>query len=237
MRRNKAVFLYDLTGNMAEPWRKAGYTCYIVDMQHPDGVSVDPQRPGLIKVGMKLEDDFNTLKALVAVVGNGDVAFVAGFPPCDDMAVSGARWFEAKLKANPECQNQAAARARFVEVMGNRWQCPWMAENPVSILSTMWRKPDFSFDPCDYAMYLPVDDVHPEHPDIIPRRDRYRKKTLIWCGNGFIQPQKLPYAPLKEANPGWAKLGGKSLRTKNIRSATPRGFALAVFEANRDDKE
>ena len=28
------------------------------------------------------------------------------------------------------------------------------------------------------------------------------------------------------------KLGGKSLRTKNIRSATPRGFAQAVFAAN-----
>ena len=28
------------------------------------------------------------------------------------------------------------------------------------------------------------------------------------------------------------KLGGKSLKTKNIRSATPRGFAKAVFLAN-----
>ena len=28
------------------------------------------------------------------------------------------------------------------------------------------------------------------------------------------------------------KLGGKSLKTKNIRSATPRGFAKAVFEFN-----
>ena len=26
--------------------------------------------------------------------------------------------------------------------------------------------------------------------------------------------------------------GGKSLRTKNIRSATPRGFAKAVYEVN-----
>ena len=33
-------------------------------------------------------------------------------------------------------------------------------------------------------------------------------------------------------NPGWKKCGGKSTRTKNIRSATPRGFAQAVFEAN-----
>jgi hypothetical protein len=29
------------------------------------------------------------------------------------------------------------------------------------------------------------------------------------------------------------KLGGKSMKTKNIRSATPRGFARAIFEANQ----
>ena len=32
--------------------------------------------------------------------------------------------------------------------------------------------------------------------------------------------------------PQAAGLGGKSQRTKNIRSATPRGWARAVFEAN-----
>ena len=36
---------------------------------------------------------------------------------------------------------------------------------------------------------------------------------------------------LNFSGPAW-KLGGKSLRTKNIRSATPRGFAKAVFAAN-----
>jgi len=30
----------------------------------------------------------------------------------------------------------------------------------------------------------------------------------------------------------WGKLGGKSVKTKNIRSATPRGFAKAVALAN-----
>lgn len=28
------------------------------------------------------------------------------------------------------------------------------------------------------------------------------------------------------------RLGGNSIKTKNIRSATPRGFARAIFEAN-----
>jgi hypothetical protein len=33
-------------------------------------------------------------------------------------------------------------------------------------------------------------------------------------------------------NPAHQKLGGKSARTKYIRSLTPRGFSQAVFEAN-----
>ena len=39
-----------------------------------------------------------------------------------------------------------------------------------------------------------------------------------YYGNGYSKPMM--------------KLGGKSQKTKNIRSATPRGFAQAVFEAN-----
>lgn len=227
----KAVFPFDYTGIMAEPWRQAGYTCFIIDAQHPAGITIDPARPGLIKVGMWIENDEQTLAALTGIVGEG-VRMVAGFPPCDDMAVSGARWFAAKLEADPLCQQKAAARAQFMQVLGEAWGCPWMAENPVSILANLWRPSDFRFDPCDYALYLPADDVHPTYPEYIPPRDRYRKKTCIWHGNGFVEPQKMPYAPFKAAFPGWQKLGGKSIRTKNIRSATGRGFAAAVFAAN-----
>ncbi len=35
-----------------------------------------------------------------------------------------------------------------------------------------------------------------------------------------------------QPNDWYSKVGGKSQRTKNYRSKTPRGFARAVFEAN-----
>ena len=31
--------LYDLTGKFVEPWAKAGYDCYCVDIQHPKGTT------------------------------------------------------------------------------------------------------------------------------------------------------------------------------------------------------
>lgn len=66
----------------------------------------------------------------------------------------------------------------------------------------------------------------------IAPRDAYPKKTCLWTGNGFNMPYWLP-VPVEEGySRQHKKLGGKSMCTKNIRSATPRGFALAVFEAN-----
>ena len=110
---------------------------------------------------------------------------------------------------------------------------PYMIENPVSVLSSLWRKPDHVFHPCAYGGYLPENDKHPVFPDIIPPRDAYSKKTCLWTGNGFVMPEPNQVLPEGDSNPGWAKLGGKSSRTKMIRSLTPRGFAKAVMLANQ----
>lgn len=80
------VSLFDLTGNMVRPWVEAGYTAYIVDMQHPAGHSSD--EPNIIKVGANIRHGFE-LPGITPV-------FVSAFPPCDHLAVSGARWFKGK---------------------------------------------------------------------------------------------------------------------------------------------
>ena len=46
-------------------------------------------------------------------------------------------------------------------------------------------------------------------------------------------PEKKPVSILDRYSDQFKLLGGKSLKTKNIRSATPRGFAKAVCEANK----
>ena len=49
--------------------------------------------------------------------------------------------------------------------------------------------------------------------------------------NKLLQPKRPTQKP-DGYSQQHLKLGGKSQRTKDIRSATPRGFARAVFEAN-----
>lgn len=88
----------------------------------------------------------------------------------------------------------------------------WALENPVGRLQKLrpqLGKPWY-FNPCDFG-------------------DPYTKKTGLW-GNFNKDLKKTPVAP--DPNSWIMKLGGKSERTKELRSMTPLGFAKAFFEAN-----
>jgi hypothetical protein len=232
----KAIFLFDRTGIMAKPWADAGYLCYCFDGQHPKGVSKS-QHENVLNCGMWFSTDVFGVLSLIdvdkikTVVGD-DCEFVFGFPECTDLAVSGASHFASKRDKDRLFQDRAMVLVDLVKLVGEEYQCPWALENPVSVISSLWRKPDYIFHPYQYGGYLPSDDAHPFYPEYIKPRDAYPKKTCIWSGGGFVMPKPKPVA----CEPGYSdqhkKLGGKSLKTKNIRSATPRGFAKAVFEFN-----
>ena len=223
------VSLFDESGNMARPWARAGYHCYCFDiLNHHRAVEEHFDGGGFIAYVEADLDDPAWMEAFRSIAPR--IAF--SFSPCDDLAVCGAGHFQRKLAENPDCQKIAVARARLVETVGNELGIPWMHENPVSMLSSMWRPADFYFNPSDYGGYLPEDDVHPRWPEYIAPRDAYPKKTGLRYGNGF----RVPFMKKVARAPGYStqhkKLGGKSAKTKQIRSETPRGFAMAVFEAN-----
>lgn len=240
---------YDYTGEAVRPWAEAGYHGICYDIQHPTTKRVErlPSGGKIEYVHADLHDPttWDTLAIQWRPAGRS-VAMIFGFPVCTDLAVSGAKHFERKRQADPDFQIKAANHAKrialFAHQIGDR---PYMVENPVSVLSTLWRKPDHSFNPCDFGGYLPEDDQHPRWPEVIPARDAYTKKTCLWTGNGFVMPEGDPVEPIQVSyqkadgtvttgSPQFGKLGGKSAKTKNIRSATPRGFARAVYLANRN---
>lgn len=219
------VSMFDESGNMLRPWAEAGYQCWAFDILNVNRKTEHFPGGGAIRF---ISADLFDEEAIEFIV-NLKPVLLFGFPPCTDLAVSGARHFDAKFEKNPQFQIEAVRLCRQVEVVGDRCGCPWMAENPVSVLSTMWRKPNFKFHPNEYGGYLEEDDVHPRWPEYITARDAYPKLTCIWSGNGFSQPLKkiIPKAPGYSTQ--FHKLGGKSAKTKQIRSETPRGYAKAVF--------
>jgi hypothetical protein len=237
----KVLSLFDLTGNMVRPWAEAGHTCFIVDTQHElEGIiETFPSGGSIRALNLDLSDP--EVCTYLADLVRPDIIF--SFPPCTDLAVSGARHFKAKAERDPAFQSKATELAmsayyvaiNTIDLTGH--YPAWFAENPVSVLSTLWRKPDHAFNPCDYGGYLsPSEYEHPQYPDVIPARDAYTKRTCLWTGGDFKMPAPMPVEPetagVGETTPLHAKLGGKSMRTKNIRSATPRGFAKAVYLAN-----
>ena len=206
--------LCDLTTTSAIPWAKAGHDVYCVDIQHPPGTTSTPVGDGhIIRVGA----DLNTWQPPLGQ----PIAFVAAFPPCTDVAVSGARWFRAKGLAG---LIQALTLVERCRTIAEATDAPWFLENPVSTISTYWRKPDHTFHPYEYGGYPGG------------AGDGYTKKTCLWTGGGFVMPDPdpIPLDPdthnrIHHASPGPDR--------SNVRSATPVGFAQAVYQANRPAAE
>ena len=246
MTKGIVLSLYDFTGEALKPWAEAGYECYAFDIQHKgkgqngQGTShVDHYDSGG-SIHYRHMDLWNldNIEHLRRAFKNDNVVFGMAFPVCTDLAVSGAAHFERKRKADPEFQIRASNHARWCASLFEALDIPYFIENPVSRLATLWRKPNYSFHPYEYGEYIPDTEAeHPRWPDYIAPKDRYTKKTCLWTGGGFTMPPKRPTQKPDGYSQQHLKLGGKSQRTKDIRSATPRGFARAVFEANVKEEE
>jgi hypothetical protein len=228
------ISLYDYTGEALKPWAEAGYTCHAFDIQHDEAGWVDRfDGGGSIRYWKADLWNSDNITALQEQFKDKNVVFGMAFPVCTDMAVSGAAHFKRKAEANPSFQDEAVSYAVWCARLFNSLDVPYFIENPVSVLATKWRKPDYSFHPYEYGGYIPDDQAtHPLWPDYIAPKDAYPKKTCLWTGNGFTMPWTDPVEPEQGHSRQHLKLGGKSMKTKNIRSATPRGFAQAVYEFN-----
>lgn len=224
--------MFDGSGYAAYEWAKRGHKvkCFnFDDADHGDYASVRINHPKIEYVNVWIDEQFQ-YDTSCGFYGRPD--FIMAFPPCTDLAVSGSRHFAAKRERDPHFQIKAVHTCRIAAIVASYHNAPYFIENPVSVLSSMWRKPDHIFHPCEYGGYLPEDDKHPHFPDIITARDAYTKKTCLWTNDRFKMPLRNQVQPDGDNNPGWAKLGGKSARTKMIRSLTPRGFAKAVVLFN-----
>lgn len=227
------LFLFNSSSYALQPWLEDGrFNVVTVDYDktdHSDTLRATCTHPNLTRLSIDLSRSEARLAVLWALRARGiaEPSLVVSFAPCTDLAVSGAKHFAAKLARDPDCQNRAVRMAK----LASEFDCAYAVENPVSRLATLWRKPDHYWHPWHYTDSCPAG-PHPEFPDVIPADDWYNKKSCLWVGNGFkMPPQERTLGP-KAENPGWAKLGGKSARTKHIRSLTPRGFARAIYLSN-----
>lgn len=147
----------------------------------------------------------------------GSIHGVLAAPPCDHFSVSGAQYW-AKKDADGRTRAALDVVDACLDIILHVQPVFWALENPVGRLKDLrghvLGPVKLTFDPCDYG-------------------DPYTKKTLLW--GKFRPPLKLrKVEPVRVCLQGsWLqKLGGKSEKTKRLRSATPPGFARAFFDAN-----
>jgi hypothetical protein len=217
--------LFDGSGIMVKPWADAGHKCYCFNSSkanHGEYV-VRMEHENIKYVDVWIDDGFPFF------IGKAGIEFpdiIFSFPDCTASAGSGA-----KHERDEDDIKALLSSCELVEHLAETFNCPWFVENPVGKLCTRWRKPEFYFDPYQFGGYM-TDEDKPYHPKM-PMFDGYTKKTGIWCGNGFVRPEKKNGPINIGCFWGWKWLGGKSTKTKQLRSLTPRGFAAAVYEANK----
>jgi len=117
---------------------------------------------------------------------------VIAFPPCTDLAVSGSRWF-AKKRADGRQQKAIDFFMKFTEL-----NCKWAIENPIGIMSTLFRKPDQIIQPWQFG--------HNE-----------TKATCLWLNN-------LPKLKPTDMLPAGNKEYGKCRRTPDRGKTTKQNI-------------
>lgn len=139
----------------------------------------------------------------------GEVHGILAAPPCTVFANSGA-WVKRTDEEMRQGLSVVDACLRLVLATRPRW---WALENPVGKLRRYLGPPALIFQPHHYG-------------------DPYTKRTLLW--GDFNELRKTPVEPVRVCEQGsWVqKLGGRSEKTKALRSMTPPGFARAFYEAN-----
>jgi hypothetical protein len=198
--------LFDYTGNWPRPYAEQGHNVICLDLKHGH----DLTEMDCAFLNEHVLDDYGQVDAILAA------------PPCTDFAVSGAQYWKQKDADGRTEQSIHLVRQvlRAVEYLKPQW---WALENPVGRLNQcvpeLEKYGPWYFDPCDFG-------------------DPYTKRTGLW--GTFTPPLPLfigadmRVEPVRVCSQGsWLmRLGGKSERTKELRSETPMGFAYAFAQAN-----
>ena len=202
-----------------EPKKPDNSTKTILSLCDYSGIWSDPYREAgynVIQIDLKHGDDCR----LLTLDDIGSVYGLLSAPVCTAFSSAGARhWKKKEEEGNEQLIEGLSivdATLRFVYLKKPKF---WVLENPVGRLRDYIGHHKMTFQPCEFGGWC--DD---------PTEDAYTKRTCLW--GDFKEPEKKPVDPV-DGSKMHRLYGGKSERTKEMRSMTPRGFARAFFTANQ----
>lgn len=240
----RLLSLFDYSGTWSQPFYEGGWDVICWDIKHNDYMDIN-----LLTDAEMVLEMFEDVDGIIAGV------------PCTDFALSGARWWSGKDDAGETEKSQELIRQTLRIVDLFRPTDPdyddvffWAIENPIGRMAALSGLDNaYWFHPFEFAGYNDIsqeqiilldelrarkgESINQEEAQFILDTNCYKKKTGLW-GDFNRKLKKKPLAPVKGNKHGspHMRLGGKSDKTKEIRSNTPYGFAKAFYEANKDYK-
>lgn len=195
-----------------------GWNAFSCDIQPCSGGRPDRHIQGDVLPLLNGNCEFETMDGQTHTI-DGKWDLIIAHPPCTDLAVSGARHF-ARKRADGSQQRSINFFLEFTTV-----DCDHVAiENPVCIMSTIYRKPDQIIQPYEYGHHA-------------------RKKTCLWLkGLPLLQPTNVvdlgeilhggfsvgAHADGRDANGKWLRFSDPEIA--KLRSKTFPGIAKAMAE-------
>lgn len=176
---------------VTQAFRKKGHEAYSCDIIPTSGTYPEWHYHGDALEALKMQD----------------WDMVIAFPPCTDLAVSGARYF-AEKRADGRQQKSIDFFMEFTKL-----ECKWAIENPVGIMSTHYRKPDQIIQPWQFGHDA-------------------SKKTCLWLNDlPKLEPTDIIIKDLyaNQTPSGQNNLGPSKDRAK-LRSKTYQGIADAMAD-------
>lgn len=202
----------EVSGVVRRAFAAKGYDAWSCDLMPSDDNSDHHIQDDIRKIfrGEFVSVQQNTGRADEIKFSSFDL--IIAFPPCDDLAGSGARWFEKK-RLNGSQQKSIDFFMEFVNYQ-KLTDVPMCIENPVGIMSSIYRKPDQIIQPYNFG-------------------HRVTKKTCLWLfdlplieGSGVPGPPRTPEEKREYARTQHLHPPGPD-RKKN-RSRTYEGIAEAM---------
>ena len=217
---------------VTKEFRKLGHEAYSCDLLECSGGH--PEWHFKNDVFEIIEDRGGTLQTGEEAFIDGNWDMMIAHPPCTYLSVSGAQWYyhpddknlpTEERRPHPKFPNRAEHREEAVEFFLRLANAPIekvAVENPVSIISTRWRKPDQIVQPymfgdeatkttCLWLKNLPL--LLPT--EIVGKGERIKFKS------GKSQPKWYSDALVKAKTPQ---------ERRTLRSKTFPGFAEAMAE-------
>lgn len=139
----KVLIACEESQTVCKAFRSRGHEAYSCDIQEPSGGHPEWHILGDAVEALKGES-VKTMDGVSHDVGRWDLAIC--HPPCTDLAVSGARWFPEKQK---DFRQQKAVAFFMLMFTANADRIA--VENPVSIMSSCYRKPDQIIQPYEFG--------------------------------------------------------------------------------------